>query len=135
MRTDAMPSLRAAGPGLLLMACSTDALASEMAGAGVAALLMAAWGLLAVVNVLVTAFVVSARARRQADGAGTYLLVPLETALFTALAVAVAGRNLLDLFFLFAIPIPLAGWALAHWLHRERAPEPRYRRTRDRGRG
>lgn len=101
-----------------------------MAGIGIAGLLLAAWGVLAVLNLLVTLVVVTRRMKRHVAGAGWYLLVPIETALFTGLAIVLIGHDLADRFFLFAVPIPLAAWGLAHVLHREREPEFRYRPKR-----
>lgn len=111
-----------------------QASASDMAAIGAGTLLLTAWGVLAALNLLVTVVVVVRRVGRQSPGARWYLLVPVETWLLTILAVFVAGSRLVDMFFLFAVPVPLAAWALAHRLHREREPEFRYRHTRYRGR-
>ena len=111
----------------LLAALPVSALASDMAGAGAGALLAMAWAALAVANVLVTVLIAWRRARAGRSGALAYLLVPLETVLFTGVTILLAGHALLDLFVLFAAPIPMAAWGLAHYLHREREPEFRYR--------
>lgn len=130
MRPDRLPRAGIAWSALLLVVCAPDVLASDMAGIGIAGLLLAAWGVLAVLNLLVTLVVVTRRMKRHVAGAGWYLLVPIETALFTGLAIVLIGHDLADRFFLFAVPIPLAAWGLAHVLHREREPEFRYRPKR-----
>lgn len=101
--------------------------ASDMAGIGVASLMLSAWGVIGALCLIVSCMVAADRRRREVPGAGWYLMVPVETAAVTIVATIVLGPQLGDVFAIVALAVPLLAWVGAHRLHREREPEFRYR--------